>query len=240
MAESNHRFCISLITAMDHLWFHHVILIAEPTSLVVLKAHSQTPDHSLSASSPVSPLVEGCNDEAKAKEVELKERPTRLNITAGRGRRSQSSSPLSLKRPRNLRRWGSTIALQKWTSCRSLWDLELEEVKGFMDLGFIFTKEHLNPQMISVIPGLQRAIGSFKNKNNSEKIDKDDEIDHEEKEYEHEKGIIRPYLSEAWLIKRPDSPLLNLRFPRVIAAAEMKKHLKFWAKTVASEVQQEC
>ncbi|XP_031253566.1 uncharacterized protein LOC116111532 [Pistacia vera] len=231
---------------MDHLWFHHIILLSEPTSLLVPKTHSPTPNPSLlsapldiqdqeksSASSPVSPLVEDCNDEAKEKEEALKERPTRLNIIAGRAR-SHSSSPLTKKRPRNLRRSGSMIVGQKWMSCRSLWDLELEEVKGFMDLGFVFKKEHLNPQMISVIPGLQR-VGSYKNKHNSE-IGKDDEI--EQAAYEHERGIMRPYLSEAWLIKRPDSPLLNLRIPRVIAAADMKKHLKSWAKTVASEVQQ--
>lgn len=167
--------------------------------------------------------------------MELKGRPTRLNIIAGRVR-SHSSSPLTQKRPRNLRRWGSTVVMQKSMSCRSLWDLELEEVKGFMDLGFIFKKEHLNPQMISIIPGLQR-VGSYENKHSSE-IGKDDEM--EKEEYEHERGIMRPYLSEAWLIKRPDSPLLNLRIPKVIAAADMKKHLKFWARTVASEVQQEC
>ena len=125
-------------------------------------------------------------------------------------------------------------------SCRSLEDLELEEVKGFVDLGFIFKKEHLNARMISVVPGLLR-LGFFRTKQKTEpnlaadELPKDDDIEQEE-----ERGVIRPYLSEAWLIKRPDSPLLNLRVPRVSAAADMKKHLKFWARTVASVVQQEC
>ncbi|XP_044474341.1 uncharacterized protein LOC123202450 [Mangifera indica] len=227
MAESHHKLSICLLTAMDYLWFHHAILLSQPTSLLVpkapLKTHSLSPNqYSLSstpvdiqdpekssASAQVSPLVEDSNDKIKGKEVNLKERPTRLN------------------------------ALQKSMSCRSMWDLELEEVKGFMDLGFIFKKENLNPQMIRVVPGLQR-VKSFKNKPCRSTKPEFDAEDIEEDEHEHEKGIMRPYLSEAWLIKRPDSPLLNLKIPRVITAADMKKHLKFWAKIVASEIQQEC
>lgn len=117
--------------------------------------------------------------------------------------------------------------------------MELEEVRGFMDLGFVFTKEHLNARMISVIPGLLR-LGFSRTKRihnevnaDPDQLSKDDDIEQEEK-----RGVIRPYLSEAWLIKRPDSPLLNLRVPRVSAAADMKKLLKFWARTVASVVQQ--
>lgn len=103
----------------------------------------------------------------------------------------------------------------------------MKEVKGFMDLGFIFKKEHLNPRMVSVIPGLQR-LGQ------DTSIRKTAEGDEEGR-----REITRPYLSEAWLIKRPDSPLLNLRVPRASAASDMKKHLRRWARTVASEIQQE-
>ncbi|OMO73512.1 hypothetical protein COLO4_27056 [Corchorus olitorius] len=151
-------------------------------------------------------------------------------------------------------------------SCRSMKDLELEEVKGFMDLGFIFKKEHLNKRMISVVPGLLRlGFGFSKTKqiiktddhkpiinldssnsadddhDHDNEIDKEDDDHHDD--FEQEKRgvtVMRPYLSEAWLIKRPDSPLLNLRVPKLSAAADMKKHLKNWAKTVASEIQQAC
>ena len=123
-------------------------------------------------------------------------------------------------------------------SYRSLGELELEEVKGFMDLGFIFKKEYLSPRMMSVVPGLQRL-----NRQNIYLRDSNVAGDHDElirkQEEDEEKGIPRPYLSESWLIKRPDSPLLNLRVPRVSVAADMKKHLKFWARTVASEIQPE-
>uniref|UniRef100_A0A6N2NK64 Uncharacterized protein n=1 Tax=Salix viminalis TaxID=40686 RepID=A0A6N2NK64_SALVM len=33
--------------------------------------------------------------------------------------------------------------------------------------------------------------------------------------------------------------ILNLRVPKISAGTDMKKHLMFWARTVASEIQQE-
>lgn len=179
-----------------------------------------------------------------------KTRPTRLNMLANRMLiRSQSSD--HQKRPRKNRTCSSSRSspgyataataaqkLQKSMSCRSLGELELEEVKGFMDLGFTFKKEHLSPRMMSLVPGLQR-LGVSNSKKLRNKNDDSAEIEvapNEDKDDEKGGEVMRPYLSEAWLIKRPDSPLLNLRLPRVSAAADMKKHLKFWARTVASEV----
>lgn len=122
------------------------------------------------------------------------------------------------------------IKLNKSKSCRSLGELELEEVKGFIDLGFEFKRENLSPQMVTLLPGLQRlGIPINKQKQLEEKNDDED----------HKRDKSRPYLSEAWTIKRPNSPLLQLRMPKVSSTSDMKKHLKFWAKTVASEIQQE-
>lgn len=182
-----------------------------------------------------------------------KTRPTRLNMLANRMLiRSQSSDHQN--RPRKNRICSSSTSspgyataaaaaqkLQKSMSCRSLGELELEEVKGFIDLGFTFKKEHLSPRMMSLVPGLQR-LGVSNSKKLRNKYDDFAEIEvapNEDKDDEKEGEVMRPYLSEAWLIKRPDSPLLNLRLPRVSAAADMKKHLKFWARTVASEIHQE-
>lgn len=135
-------------------------------------------------------------------------------------------------------------------SMRSLGELELEELKGLMDLGFTFKKENINPRMMSLVPGLQRLrVGAHSNNRKTQNSsDDDDDVeelankdnDHDGGDDEVEVEVTRPYLSEAWLIKRPDSPLLNLRLPtRVSSAADMKKHLKSWARTVASEIQQE-
>lgn len=131
-------------------------------------------------------------------------------------------------------------------SMRSLGELELEEVKGLMDLGFTFKKENLNPRMMSLVPGLQRlGVGRHRHSKKRQNSSDDDDVVEvvaakDDGGGDEEVEVARPYLSEAWLIKRPDSPLLNLRLPtRVSSAADMKKHLKSWARTVASEIQQE-
>lgn len=159
--------------------------------------------------------------------ISQKERSTRLHLIRNRNRLDSSSSPSTQScTSKNLRR-----RLHKTMSCKTLGELELEEVKGFMDLGFIFKKENLSPRMMSLVPGLQR-LGDI-----NEAV-KDDESE-EEEEGKEKRVVRRPYLSEAWFIKRSDSPLLNLRMPRASTADDMKKNIRFWARTVASVVQQE-
>lgn len=152
-----------------------------------------------------------------------KEGPKRSNLS-GRGTLSLSSSPSTRKRRSGVYP-GRHRRLCKTRSCKSLCELEVEEVKGFMDLGFTFDKEHLNKRMMSVLPGLQRLDLGCTNTDHGA---------HDKSTSTH-----RPYLSEAWLVKRPDPPLRSLRIPRVSTAEGMKKHLKYWAKTVASAIQLE-
>ncbi|KAM2560756.1 hypothetical protein COP2_012763 [Malus domestica] len=61
-------------------------------------------------------------------------------------------------------------------------DLQFEELKGFIDLGFVFSEEDKDSNLVSIIPRLQR-LGK-----------KDDSRD----ESFDESAITRPYLSEAW------------------------------------------
>ncbi|KAJ8570684.1 hypothetical protein K7X08_037656 [Anisodus acutangulus] len=170
------------------------------------------------------------------------ERPTRLNLVKTRNR-SHSSSPATDKRYSRTDRYLKDSGSRVLEKTMSLGELKLEEVKGFMDVGFIFRKEHIRKRMISVVPGLQRLEVVLSE--GEEKICEDSEaisingIVSEEGEEDDKREIARPYLSEAWLIKRPDSPLLSLRIPKVSAATDMKKHLRYWAKTVATVVLQE-
>ncbi|XP_061338465.1 uncharacterized protein LOC133285271 isoform X2 [Gastrolobium bilobum] len=222
------KYYLCIVAEMDRLWFHQIILFSEPTASVTPEPVekpvpiSESPSCSSSILSlPPLPDEETSTDESPSLEIqvssesislslqddsidkkeETKERFARMKLLGNRIR-SHSSSPSSQNRNRKCRkRVTTTRKLQKSMSCRTLGELELDEVKGFMDLGFIFKKENLCPRMMSVVPGLQRL--------------------------------------EAWLIKRPDSPLLNLRIPKPSSSANMKKHLRFWAKTVASEINQE-
>lgn len=152
--------------------------------------------------------------------------------------------------PRSITKHGdeaTSIQLEKMISCKSLCELELEEVKGFMDLGFVFDTENMSKRMMSVLPGLQRLeLGKKEDQNglsddfsSSVLYDDGNEMGIGEKEVEEngKRKIRRPYLSEAWLIKRSDSPLVNLGTPSVCSGADMKKHVKYWAKNVASAIQ---
>ncbi|XP_038887878.1 uncharacterized protein LOC120077867 [Benincasa hispida] len=109
---------------------------------------------------------------------------------------------------------------------KSLSDLEFEELKGFMDLGFVFIEEDKNDSnLASIIPGLQR-LGQKTGENEEEK--------------RIENGVSRPYLSEAWEAVEEENEkriLMKWRVPGLGATEmDMKDHLKFWAHTVASTV----
>ncbi|XP_031105263.1 uncharacterized protein LOC116010134 [Ipomoea triloba] len=114
------------------------------------------------------------------------------------------------------------VGRKKLGGHRSLSELELEELKGFMDLGFVFTEEDKRSSLASIIPGLQRW-GS-----------RDNEVSNNES-----CSVQRPYLSEAWSImdqRKMIKKLLKWRFPPLSNETNMKDNLKFWAQTVASAV----
>ncbi|VFQ64427.1 unnamed protein product [Cuscuta campestris] len=123
---------------------------------------------------------------------------------------------------------------EKLGSAKSLSELELEELKGFMDLGFVFTDEDKKSGLASIVPGLQRWGSRGRGEED------DDEEEGEEESNGNEAIIERPYLSEAWrsmdqrkMIKK----LLKWRIPpgpRDDDESAMKDNLRFWAQTVAS------
>ncbi|KAI3884936.1 hypothetical protein MKX03_037872 [Papaver bracteatum] len=193
------------------------------------------------------------DDDMKMENYKMK-RPKRLSLLGSKTRSRLSSPSLQHTLPTHITRnrvidvHGNIITsaasspsmskLRKTTSSKSLLELEYEEVKGFMDLGFRFDKEQICPRMMSVIPGLQRLSLEFQERISSSTSTSSLQEENEEEE-DQEEVVERPYLSEAWLIKKPNSPLLNLRMPHVTASTDMKDHLKFWARTVACAVQLE-
>ncbi|KOM38980.1 hypothetical protein LR48_Vigan03g236200 [Vigna angularis] len=248
---------------MDSLWFHKLVFFSQPSPTASVISLPSPPDEekpiptsesascsSFILSSPPPPDEETSTDESASSEKplpsesisvllqdgsinneeETKERLARMDLLLGSKTRSHSTSPSTQNRHRKSRNLVTCARkLQKSVSCRTFGELELDEVKGFMDLGFTFEKEYLSPRMMSVVPGLQR-LGVMDSKETVE--------GHYMEAEEEKRDIMRPYLSEAWLIKRPDSPLLNMKIPKRCSSANMKKHLRFWAKTVASEIHQ--
>ncbi|PIN22891.1 hypothetical protein CDL12_04384 [Handroanthus impetiginosus] len=108
------------------------------------------------------------------------------------------------------------------SSSRSLSELEFEELKGFMDMGFVFSDDKVDSKLVSLVPGLQR-------------------LGKKEGFGEEVLSISRPYLSEAWDCleddeKRVKNPLMAWRIPAFGNEMELKDHLRSWAHTVASTV----
>ncbi|KAL0301413.1 UNVERIFIED_CONTAM: hypothetical protein Sradi_6418100 [Sesamum radiatum] len=107
---------------------------------------------------------------------------------------------------------------------RSSSALEFEEVKGFIDLGFVFTEEDKSSSLVSIIPGLQKW----------------GEMAEDHERVEGNGQVSRPYLSEAWGVPNErmgrNNHLTNWRIPSSENEISMKNHLKVWAQTVASTV----
>lgn len=118
-------------------------------------------------------------------------------------KRLYTARPLKCRTPYESKSW------------KSLSDLEFEEMKGFMDLGFIFNREDMDPSVVSMIPGL-RDKGLTNNAAN----------------------VKRPYLSEAWFVQRYDPP--NFNWVDRKSVVHMKEQLRVWARAVAFNVRQEC
>ncbi|XP_041997190.1 uncharacterized protein LOC121747253 [Salvia splendens] len=187
--------------AMDLLWFHQIVTSSKSPTKNISQISVIVSNQEISSSSP--PVA--------SSEMENKRQESEETTTTST--KSHSSSPTTITSMRK---------------SRSLVDLELQEVKGFMDLGFVFKKHNLSSHVISLIPGLQR-------------IKSQDDQDLEILDEEREEKLMMPYLSESWLVKLQDSPLiLSLRISRVCNDSDkVKKHLKDWARTVAATVHQE-
>lgn len=119
---------------------------------------------------------------------------------------------------------------------KSMSDLEYEELKGFMDLGFVFSEEdHKDSDLVSILPGLQRLVK------------KDDGVvrvtEVEEEDKSNGNRVARPYLSKAWdhcggrKGKKQITPEIKWRVPAPAGnEVDLKDHLKLWAHAVASTI----
>ncbi|KAL8263297.1 hypothetical protein R6Q59_024646 [Mikania micrantha] len=134
-----------------------------------------------------------------------------------------------IKKKKNRRRHGIS---------KSLSDLEFEELKGFMDMGFVFSKQDKDSSLVEIIPGLQRLGEEIEREDDDGDDDGDGDGDDDDGDER------RPYLSEAWddwdrkwkkkEHKEPVPPVMNWKIPAVGDEIDMKDNLKLWAHTVAS------
>ncbi|KAH7844528.1 hypothetical protein Vadar_029008 [Vaccinium darrowii] len=119
------------------------------------------------------------------------------------------------------------------SSSKSLSELEFEELKGFMDLGFVFSEEDkVNSNLVSILPGLQRLGRSSDNYFDGGEKEEEEEEEDEVKEVV-EGYVPRPYLSEAWdhvlnINQRNNkveiNQLVDWRIPSLVIGEELVKH----------------
>ncbi|KAJ7546784.1 hypothetical protein O6H91_08G054300 [Diphasiastrum complanatum] len=104
--------------------------------------------------------------------------------------------------------------------------IEYDEMKGFRELGFSFSQDKLTPRVISLFPGMKVDYAEGKNYSKVSFV---------------ASTQYKLYTSPTWWTTKPNSPLYNWQFPDPHQeGVDMKAHLKFWARAVASTVRQEC
>lgn len=107
-------------------------------------------------------------------------------------------------------------------SSKSMTSLEFDELQGFMDLGFRFSQDDLTPRIVSMFPALRHKLEEDGGSKQS-----------------HTTIVTKPKQSSvAWLVRRSAAPSHHWQVPAT--SEDMKEHLKFWARAVASTVRQEC
>lgn len=127
--------------------------------------------------------------------------------------------------------------------CKSLTDTDLEELQGFMDLGFQFPREQTSPEMTETLPALKlyHAVESVQHRLISTQMPAGN------KNGCHQQTLgSLPLYSVAEGLANSSPPIhLSLREPWMLPTlddhpANVKMHLRVWARTVASAVRQAC
>ncbi|KAE9602947.1 hypothetical protein Lal_00049880 [Lupinus albus] len=231
---------LAVLNLIDSIWFEHNILIKTSTSSILIPTSSSEKvdikKHEESLSEPklariqinhtrsnsdqsLTSFKHGYYSVSPDSVLPFHKLQTILSgkeVTDSDPEKEELSAPPKKKNFTRRKRRGS----------KSLSDLEFEELKGFMDLGFVFTEEDKDSSLASIIPGLQRL-----GKKNEEVEDSNDD---------NESLIPRPYLSEAWEVlderNKKENPLLNWKVPAINNETDMKDSLRLWAHTVASTV----
>ncbi|KAF3333326.1 hypothetical protein FCM35_KLT01017 [Carex littledalei] len=203
-----------ILTLLDLYWFHHLILLSTPPP---------TPP----------PALSGLHAEPQPLSSPIRHRRTRSNESIS------TFFPRPVKPPRLQTIPSGKVSLNTIESSqlhladmdtinrerppknrhrRSMSELELEELKGLMDLGFNFsdTEVERDPKIADIVPGLRKRRS------------------------EGEVKVARgPYLSEAWRFIDGEERRRVLRDWSVLTNGDekhVKEQLRRWAHVVASTV----
>ncbi|KAI4371004.1 hypothetical protein MLD38_019285 [Melastoma candidum] len=207
----------------DNLSINHTLshmLSRVPTVLVRSKSEQLESETIFSPAGSVSPnsVLRSLPGAGKLKSI-----PSGKEARVEEGEEVVEAVSVKERRKRTGRREG------KRTTSKSMSELEFEEVKGFMDLGFVFSEEDKDSSLAEIIPGLHQ-LGK---------------VPDEEKQ--GESGTVsRPYLSESWEWwerrkeeeeeERRRQLSMHWEVPASGNASDIKRSLRLWAHNVASAV----
>ncbi|RAL41643.1 hypothetical protein DM860_008825 [Cuscuta australis] len=227
-AEEGEQYLPTLLSLFDSFWFEQQILTSR-NSATATKPQEGSPKNKISRIPTSMPrsfsdkclTSKDCLDSEEPSPMSVLLEPKQLQPILS-GKEFSGNNDLGFKNRESCRR-RTVMARRKNSTARnskSLSDLEFKELKGFMDLGFVFSDEDRESELVSIIPGLQK-----KGVSESGQIS----------------DVSRPYLSEAWDAMEEEerdigSGLGNWRVPAFGNEMEIKKHLRFWAYAVASNV----
>ncbi|VFQ64425.1 unnamed protein product [Cuscuta campestris] len=225
MGAEEEQYLPTLLSLFDSFWFEHQILTSR-NSAAATKPQEGSPKNKISRIPTSMPRSlsdkclssKDCLDSEEPSPMSVLLEPKQLQPILS-GKEFSGNTDLGFKNRESCRR--GTMVMKRKNS-KSLSDLEFKELKGFMDLGFVFSDEDRESELVSIIPGLQK-----KGVSESGQIS----------------DVSRPYLSEAWDAMEEEekerdigSGLGNWRAPAFGNEMEIKKHLRFWAYAVASNV----
>lgn len=233
-----------LLNLFDSFWFHREIFNKHPFSSNPQNPHPENQNHSpfqISPTREAQPFLRRIPTRSVSEDLSFK-----LSFLSNSNPSSPDSVLFSPKLQTILsskeiagtespeRGNGKTESKKKIRAYRrkrgaeskSLSELEFEELKGFMDLGFVFSEEDKDSSLAAIVPGLNRLRKK------------------EEEEEEETESISRPYLSEAWEAMEKEEemkkPLMMMKMKMKLRIPgneiDMKDDLKWWAHAVASNV----
>ncbi|KAJ8545408.1 hypothetical protein K7X08_017991 [Anisodus acutangulus] len=223
----------TVLTLFDSCWFNLEILKKHSNPIPLLNLQ-KTPDQKIQENSPETVYY----DSPKL-EIQIESQSDNLSynsdsfspdsvLPATHFQPDQKKAVPKKVKSRRRERKRRTKSRTKKGFSKSLSELEYEELKGFMDLGFEFSQEDVNSSLVDIIPGLHK-LGKNRGTADQQKV-----IFFESR--------ARPYLSEAWEVhekKKKMNALMQWKVPDTRNEIDIKHSLKCWAHTVASSVKQQ-
>ncbi|XP_057810328.1 uncharacterized protein LOC131024809 [Salvia miltiorrhiza] len=224
----------TVINLFDSMWFHLGILETPPETSISPTPRLQTQQNpsNLKVSRQISLLARSKSDELSSFATQDSSpdsvlKPHLQTILSDKEISIPSEIPKSPVMKEAVRRRHDR---RKKRLSKSLSELEFEEVKGFIDIGFVFSEEDKeDPALVEMIPGLQKL---------GQKTESRDRENEEKRRVEEASRMrARPYLSEAWeFYREEEQALMKWRVPAATNEMDIKDSLKSWAHTVASAV----